>query len=236
MMGFDDKRGKLFYDIVRIARRHKPWMLFLENVGNLEGHDGGNTLKVIRGELEGLGYTVGHQVLNSSNFGVPQSRKRIYILAMADGMRPSFPSPTNAPVSLKDVLLPPDQTVGQEIDAKSFVGFELDTSPVKPRLEPIRIGKIQGGRQGERIYHPNGHSITLSSGGGGIGAKTGLYAIGGVVRRLHPRECARLTGLPDSFRLPRSDSQAYRQFGNSLVVDIVQKIIEHNFRGNLWSP
>ena len=222
--GFEDDRGKLFFEICRIAAKHKPWLLFLENVGNLEGHDGGKTIAVIKATLEGLGYSVDYAVLNSSNFGVPQSRKRIYILATR-GLTPIFPAPLNIPVFLRDILLPPAEVTKYEIDVKSLEGFELCHNRVKPQLAPVRVGKIQGGRQGERIYHPNGHTITLSSGGGGIGAKTGLYHVGGVVRRLAPRECARLTGLPDSFVMHKSDSQCYRQFGNALVVDVVQRIL-----------
>jgi DNA (cytosine-5)-methyltransferase 1 len=226
-LGFNDTRGKLFFDICRIAEHHKPRMVFLENVGNLETHDHGNTIRVIDASLRQLGYTVGHAVLNAGDFGIPQSRKRIYILAMT-GITPTFPTPTNEDVFLKDILLPPDQTRGQEISPTSFAGFEWRKGIFHHcRREPIRVGKIQGGRQGERIYSYNGHAITLSSSGGGIGAKTGLYAVDQVVRRLHPRECARLTGLPDSFVLPDSPQQAYRQLGNSLVVDVVQRILGH---------
>jgi len=126
---------------------------------------------------------------------------------------------------LQDILLTPEEAKKYEINVNSFDGFELDESYKQKSFAPIRIGKIQGGRQGERIYHANGHAITLSANGGGIGAKTGMYLVGDVVRRLTPRECAKLTGLPDSFILSKSDSQSYRQFCNSIVVDVVQHIV-----------
>lgn len=225
--GFSDEmRGTLFFDICRIAAHHRPWMLLLENVGNLATHDSGRTLHVIIDALEGMGYDVNHGVLDASLFGVPQHRERVFFVCTLESKAPDLPQPLSIPVVLQDVLLPPDEVVKYVIDAQSFEGFELDEGPKRPRLSPIRVGKIQGGRQGERIYHSNGHSITLSSNGGGIGAKTGMYLVGDVVRRLAPRECARLTGLPDTFVLNGSDSQCYRQFGNSLVVDVVQQIVK----------
>ena len=226
MKGFADKRGNLFQEIVRIATFHKPEMLLLENVGNLATHDGGQTLAIIVETLEGIGYDVRYEVLDSSHFGVPQHRERIFFICTRGRTAPMFPVPPKTLVSLEDVLQSPDETRKCEIDVGSLQGYEIDDRPQRKELATIRIGKIQGGRQGERIYSPKGHAITLSSGGGGIGAKTGLYLIGDVVRRLSPRECARLTGLPESFILSKSSSQAYRQFGNSLVVDVVQRIVE----------
>jgi len=80
--------------------------------------------------------------------------------------------------------------------------------------------------QGERIYSPYGHSITLSAYGGGVGSKTGLYLINDKIRKLSPRECARLQGFPDSFKLSDSFSQSYKQFGNSVAVNILVSIFE----------
>lgn len=81
------------------------------------------------------------------------------------------------------------------------------------------------GGQGERIYHPLGHAITLSAYGGGIGSKTGLYLINGIIRKLSPRECARLQGFPDSFLMHESNSQSYKQFGNSVSINVLQYIL-----------
>jgi DNA (cytosine-5)-methyltransferase 1 len=93
-------------------------------------------------------------------------------------------------------------------------------------LEPIRIGSINKGGQGERIYHELGHAITLSAYGGGIGAKTGVYIINDKIRKLAPRECARLQGYPDSFMIDLSDSQAYKQFGNSVPINVLKAILK----------
>jgi len=225
MMGFKDPRGTMFDEICRIAQHHRTPTLLLENVGNLETHDNGDTFKVIKSKLNALGYDVQSGVLDSSLFGVPQHRERIYFVCTLDSQAPLLPSPPRKEIFLRDVLVCPEEAKPYEIDVKSFDGYELDDSYKSPSLQPIRIGKIQGGRQGERIYHANGHAITLSSGGGGIGAKTGMYLVGDVVRRLTPLECARLLGLPRRFIPASSDSQAYRQFGNSVVVDVIQYII-----------
>ena len=91
--------------------------------------------------------------------------------------------------------------------------------------KPIQIGKVNKGGQGERIYHTLGHAITLSAYGGGAGSKTGLYLVNGKIRKLSPRECARVQGFPDDFILNSSDIQSYKQFGNSVSVNVLQHIL-----------
>ena len=90
----------------------------------------------------------------------------------------------------------------------------------------IQVAKIGRGRQGERIYSPQGYSTTLSSQSGGLGGKTGMYLINGIVRKLYPRECARLMGFPDNFIYAQEISSVYKQFGNSVVVDVLQNIVK----------
>jgi len=92
--------------------------------------------------------------------------------------------------------------------------------------KPIQIGKVSKGGQGERIYHPLGHAITLSAYGGGIGSKTGLYLINGQIRKLSTRECARLQGFPEDFVINPKQTQAYKQFGNSVSIDVLQHILQ----------
>jgi len=93
--------------------------------------------------------------------------------------------------------------------------------------KPIQIGKVNKGGQGERIYHPFGHAVTLSAFGGGVGAKTGLYFINGKIRRLTPRECARIQGFPDDFILHDSKNECYKQFGNSVAINVVEAIAKN---------
>ncbi len=232
--GFEDARGTLFFDIARIVKHHQPRLLFLENVRNFERHDGGNTLKVVLKTLNELGYNVKYQVLNASDYNLPQNRERIYFVCFRKDLQIKnfeFPKPSIKKVALIDFLEahPNDAKIIDRPDIKITKSF----SPVKNIFgeldlpnRPIQIGIVNKGGQGERIYDPYGHAITLSAHGGGIGSKTGLYKIGDVIRKLTPRECARIQGFPDAFKIVSSPSQAYKQFGNSVAVNVLKAILK----------
>jgi len=105
--GFHDTRGTLFFDILRIADYHKPKLLFLENVKNIQAHDGGNTLKVIIDNLDQLGYKVFYKLLNTSNYGLPQNRERVYFVCFRKDLNVlnfEFPKPINNHISLESIL------------------------------------------------------------------------------------------------------------------------------------
>lgn len=230
-LGFEDSRGTLFFEIARVTKYHKPKILFLENVSNFEKHDEQNTLKRVIKILESLNYKVYYKILNSSHFGVPQNRERIYILGFRKDIlleEFNFPNPPMIPIKLKDIVLD-DFEIQEFIIKRNDVELknkliEADMFGNYP-LEPIRIGQVNKGGQGERIYHEMGHAITLSAYGGGIGAKTGLYMINNKLRKLAPRECAKLQGFPDLFHIEKSNAQAYKQFGNSVTINVLQYII-----------
>lgn len=226
--GFEDTRGTLFFEVIRIANYHKPKIIFLENVGNLKKHDKGRTFKIIKNELNKIGYNVYCEILNASEFNIPQSRKRIYFVCIRkdiDNHKFKFPVPKNKKTSIKDIVLPDEEC--EEFLLKKE--YKLDDAKIKKYNKtlnkPLRIGTVNKGGQGDRIYSENGHAITLSAEGGGNGAKTGLYLINGNIRKLHPRETARLMGFPESFEINPSVNQAHKQFGNSVIVDIIQYII-----------
>jgi len=231
-LGFNDSRGTLFFDIARIAKYHKPEILFLENVKNFESHDNGRTLTTIKTVLNEIGYDIFYKVLNASNFGVPQKRERIYIIGFRKDLNVKkfkFPYPPNLPITIKDITLTDEEVQNylinrNDIKLKKDLVVNSDIFGNYP-LEPIRVGTVNKGGQGERIYHEKGHAITLSAYGGGIGAKTGLYLINDKIRKLSPRECARVQGFPDNFIIHESNSQAYKQFGNSVAINVLQYII-----------
>lgn len=231
--GFEDIRGTLFFEIARIAQKHSPKVLFLENVKNLVKHDEGKTLTTIIKTLEALNYTVFTKIFNASNFGLPQNRERVYIVAFKnsiDSNKFQFPKPPNDPVCLEEILedKPENVKVIDRTDIEIYKNYTQANSlfgEIQLLNKPIQIGKVNKGGQGERIYHPLGHAITLSAYGGGVGSKTGLYLINGQIRKLSPRECARIQGFPDSFILNKINSQAYKQFGNSVSVNVLQKIL-----------
>lgn len=231
--GFTDTRGTLFYDIVRIAQYHKPKILFLENVKNLIRHDSGKTLDTIISTLEKIGYRVFYKVLNASHFGLPQNRERIYIVCFRKDILSGnfhFPIPNNNKVALQDFLEenPNNVKIINREDIVFTKNFNIDINLLgETNLpnRPIQIGIINKGGQGERIYHTLGHAITLSAYGGGVGSKTGLYKVGNIIRKLSTRECARIQGYSDEFKIVSSPAQAYKQFGNTVAVNVIKAIL-----------
>lgn len=237
-LGFEDIRGTLFYDIARIAKYSRPKFLFLENVANFVKHDEGKTLKTILEILDSINYSVYYDVLNASLFGVPQSRKRVYFLCIRKDLNFKsyfFPKPTLENISLKNIILEDKYTKNLIIE-RNDIYFDKNSNKLmnsnNSTLKPVRIGYVNKGGQGERIYSERGHAITLSAYGGGVGAKTGLYYINGVVRKLHLEECKRVMSFPENFRIHESANQAYKQFGNSVVVKMIKIIFEKLLKDN----
>ncbi len=231
--GFEDTRGTLFFDIARIVKHHQPKILFLENVKNFARHDNGQTLKTVVNILEQLHYTVFYKVLNTSDFGLPQNRERIYFVCFHKDFikNPQFAFPTpNLSSKLSDILddNPKDGKIIERNDVEFYQHYELKKdmfgNTILPN-KPLQIGKVNKGGQGERIYDINGHAITLSAYGGGVGSKTGLYKIKDKIRKLSPRECARLQGFPENFEYDTSITQAHKQFGNSVSINVLQHIL-----------
>jgi len=226
--GFEDTRGTLFFEIARITQYHKPLLLFLENVKNLVRHDNGKTFSHMLSILDNLGYTVFYKVLNAGHYGVPQFRERAYMVCFRKDLGVHnylFPEPLNSYSYLQDILLPDNDTQKYVITRDDIV--LSDNLKHSNQAKPIRIGTINKGGQGERIYSPYGHAITLSAHGGGAAAKTGAYLINGKVRKLTPRECCLAQGFPADFKIPVSDGQAYKQFGNSVAIPVLKSIIKN---------
>ncbi len=224
--GFEDSRGTLFFDVARIVKAKKPKIVFMENVKNFASHDDGKTLSVVKATMEELGYKFHQKVLNAVNFGIPQKRERIYMVCFRNDLNIkdfTFPKPFPLKRHVGDFLLEDENQVKDlyiERPDTYFNGVEDNQYSNKP----IRLGIVNKGGQGERIYSIKGIAITLSANGGGIFAKTGGYLINGKTRKLHPRECAGIMGFPDSYKICKKANQAYKQFGNSVVVDVLQLI------------
>lgn len=195
--GFEDTRGTLFFDIARILRSKKPRLFVLENVKGLLSHDSGNTFKTIIATLAKLGYDIQWQVLNSKNFGVPQNRERVFIVGHLRGTaRPKvFPFTEN---NSENIVLP---TITTRVTADSngtYVGKRPKNQELKyvgavmtkKNQQWIKDGKALSRNfpQGQRVYSADGISATLASQAGGLGAKTGLYAIGGLQKHQTPRK------------------------------------------------
>lgn len=225
LKGFEDSRGTLFFDVARIVKEKQPKIVFMENVKNFATHDNGNTLKVVKMTMEELGYSFNYKVLSSVDYGVPQKRERIYMVCFRNDLNINdfeFPKGFELKHHVEDYLLSDAETEKLFIERNDII-FN-GTTDNKYSNKPIRLAIVNKGGQGERIYSTKGIAITLSAYGGGVFSKTGGYLINGKTRKLHPRECARIMGFPDSYILCKSDNQAYKQFGNSVVINVLQYI------------
>ncbi|MCL2192022.1 MAG: DNA cytosine methyltransferase [Treponema sp.] len=235
--GFDDdykgmSRGTLFFDVVRICARHMPKVVFCENVKGLAVHDKGRTFTIIKRTLEEIGYTVYDHVLNSKDFGVPQNRERIYIVAFRNDIDSSgfcFPQPKDSSKRLRDII------EKEPVSAKYYLSNVY--------LETLRRHRARHEAKGNGFgYEVRGwDDIAGAIVCGGMGRERNLIAddrqkdlkpvthIKGhvnseCIRRMTPREWARLQGFPDRFKLPLADVHLYKQFGNSVSVPVVKEI------------
>jgi DNA (cytosine-5)-methyltransferase 1 len=208
--GFDDKeQGNLFFEIVRIVKYHQPKMLFLENVKNLLSHDRGNTFQIIKAALDNLGYHVDAHVYDAANF-VPQHRERTIIVACKTH---KIELPKELPKKnccVADIL-------ESDVDSKYTLSNKL-WSFLK---EYAKKHREKGNGFGFGLANLNGVSRTLSARYYKDGSEILIPQTGKNPRRLTPRECARLQGYPESFIIPVSDTQAYKQFGNSVCVPMM---------------
>lgn len=225
--GINDDRGRLFYEIIRIANYHQPYVLLLENVKNILTIDGGNVIKSIEHKLSDIGYEVHRHVLNASHFGVPQARERVYFVCLRKDTKSDYKLSYKPPEpSLKKIFL--DDILEKNPDENLFINRDdivVDLSERRKELKPIRIGHVNKGGQGERIYSPNGHAITISAYGGGVGAKTGLYLDNGRVRKLSVNECKSVMGFPKSHQLAEGRG-AYQQLGNAVIPAMISHVYD----------
>ena len=214
--GFDDTRGTLFFDILRILRKKQPDVLFLENVKRLKSHDKGKTLKVIKSSLNEIGYTNLYiEVLKARDFGLPQNRERIFIVGFKDkNIVFSFPIPTKVETSVGLVL-------EEEVDDKYTISDKLWAGHKRRKQK----NKILGRGFGYGLFDKNSrYTNTISARYYKDGSEILISQKNKNPRKITPREAARLQGFPDTFKIPVSDNQAYKQFGNSVAVNVVEAI------------
>lgn len=230
--GFEDTRGTLFYDVADIIQKHQPDAVFLENVKGLVSHDKGNTLKTILHILRSvLGYYVPDpQIMNAKYFGVPQNRERIFIVGFHKRTKVKdfkYPEQKEVTASVKEIL---EENI---VNAKYY----MSTQYLKTLREHRARHESKGNGFGYEIL--KNHGIANAIVVGGMGRERNLIIdkrlkdftpttkIKGEVnkegiRRLTPREWARLQGFPDSYQFPVADAQAYKQLGNSVAVPAIK--------------
>jgi DNA (cytosine-5)-methyltransferase 1 len=213
----DETQGTLFFDIARILKHKRPSAFMLENVKNLVGHDKGNTFKVIKNTLHELDYSIFFKVLDSKYY-VPQHRERIIIVGFRNDLSPnkidfSFPADRNKSFMVKSVL-------EEEVDTKYTLSDKLWSYLQNYAAKH----KAKGNGFGYGLTDLNGISRTISARYYKDGSEVLIPQDNSNPRRLTPRECARLQGFPDTFQIPVSDNQSYRQFGNSVTVPLMQAV------------
>lgn len=211
MKGFDDVRGTLFFDIARILKHKKPKAFVLENVKQLFGHDGGNTLKTIVNVLEKeLGYSVRFAVLNALDFGLPQKRERIIIVGHKEPILFNFPSPVRPFKPLTEIL-------ERKVAAKYYASEMILEKRKNKHKSAYNLSIWHENKSGNICSYP--YSCALRS-----GASHNYLLVNGE-RRLTPREMFRLQGFPDNYKIVVSDGQAKRQAGNAVPVNLVKAVI-----------
>lgn len=232
--GFEDTRGTLFFEVARIIKEKQPKAFFLENVKGLTNHQQGKTLKTILNVLRNdLGYIVPEpKIMNAKDFGVPQNRERVFIIGFRKDFKDvannfQYPKPIKTNVKLKDII---EENV---VSSKYYIS----TKYVECLKRHKENNEAKGNGFGYEILDLNGISNALLV--GGMGRERNLIIdkrlkdftpstnIQGEVnrdgiRRLTPREWARLQGFPDDYKIVVSDVQAYKQFGNSVAIPAIQ--------------
>ncbi len=208
-----ETQGTLFFDIARIIREKRPSAFLLEYVKNLKGHDKGNTFRVIMRVLrEELGYDVHYKIVDASSL-VPQHRERIFIVGFRKPMDFEFPKLVDKRPKLNDVL---ERKVGGK--------YTLTDGTWKSLQRHKEMHSAKGNGFGYSMADKDGIAKTLSARYYKDGAEILIPQGADNPRRLTPRECARIMGFPEKFKIPVSDNQAYRQFGNAVVVPVVTEI------------
>ena len=235
-LGLEDVRGTLFYDYARVIQEARPKVFVYENVQNLLNHDKGRTWKVMLGVWQSLGYTLNYQILDAKDFNHPQLRTRLFLIGIREDI---YKTPFEFPKPMKLTHVSTEYLEKPPIDDKYYLGkkgFEWITTPAKnlrrSRVNQDVIGCQTANQQDNWIgdfrvehalpRHYNDDRIYV----GRFDFADGNGLVDAVGRKMTPRECMRLMGFDDSFKIVVNDSIAYRHAGNSIVVPVLREIIK----------
>ena len=222
--GFKDKRGELFFEVIRILKEKKPTGFMLENVRNMCSHNKGKTFEKMQESLESIGYSFHYKVLNTAEYGgVPQNRERVYIVGFTKEsnltQRFSFPGTLPLKRKVKDLLQKPSEVSEQ---------YRYCNKPLQKKIKKnqVKSGVVYQWRRKYLRENKSGvcPTLTANTGMGGHNVPIVKDSIG--LRKLTPRECARFQGFPERYKLPNSiaSSHLYKQIGNSVSVPVVRRI------------
>jgi len=216
--GFNDTRGTLFFDVARIAKYHKPKIIFLENVKGFVGHDKGRTFEVVKKTLEDMGYKLFHQVLNTKDFNVPQNRERIYIIAFLDNIE-EFIFPEG---------IEPTKSIHNFLDKKVDSKYYYNNKPLYDKIKDD-VKSEDTMYQWRRHYvreNKNNVCPTLTANMGTGGHNVPIIKDKKGIRKLTPYECVKFQGFDKTFKFPKdlAQSHQYKQAGNSVTVTVIEEI------------
>ena len=211
LQGFEDTRGTLFFEYARILNECKPQAFIFENVKNILYHDGGKTFNIILETFKSLGYKVTYKVLNAIDYGIPQVRNRVFVVGFKDhNINYNYPDPKPLNLTVQDLL-------EEKADSKYFLnqGF----------LDNYVFVQCGTWNRHPKVDKPIASTLTTKM--GTLRATQDNYQTqDGRIRKLTPREGLRLMGFGDDFNIVCSDTQTYKQVGNSIVVDVIGAVLE----------
>ena len=260
--GFEDFRGLLVFEFIRLVSEIKPQVFIFENVKGLLSHDSGNTWEILKEKFSSLGYQICPKVLNAKDFGIPQHRERLFVVGFKEKRNFKFPEPIELKIKMEDLLedVPPLKYFLPEKGVK----FVTDPKNLQKRYTQID-GDVALCQKANQQFNWHGDFVSqdiekyflsesvkdyvLSTGTKNFCSRPEVdleiarpllstmakmhragvdnyITRGSRLRKLTPRECLRLMGFPDSFKIVVSDTQMYKQAGNSIVVDVLINILE----------
>ncbi len=239
--GFEDTRGTLFFEIARILKDRQPQAFLLENVSGIVSHNQGNTLKTIEQTLEDLGYIISWKIMNAKDYGIPQNRNRWYCVGFRkelcigfekiEGINKvfSFPSKCELQYTLKDIIFDIDDKEYQSTDTaiyniNTYLTKYKDSNRYNPEF-PIIANEI---RKSRCNFRSDGISPCLTAKMGTGGNNVPVYVH--QMRKLTEKECLKIMGFPDSFKIQKNSFHSYKQIGNSVVIPVVQQIVKEMSR------
>jgi DNA (cytosine-5)-methyltransferase 1 len=229
--GLEDTRGTLFYDYARLIQQVEPKVFIYENVPGMLTHDHGNTWDVIYSVFDSLGYKIYKDILNAKDYGIPQERKRLFVIGFRDkSINFEFPKPIKLEKTMNDYL-------EDEVEVRHYLGqkgFEFVTNPKYKNRARVNSQVIQTEKANQQ-FNWNGdfvfesiENINLKENSSEILKRayvSNWNNMTGVIRQLSYRECLRLMGFPDSYKIVVPNVPAYRQAGNSIVVNVLEAIL-----------
>lgn len=223
-LGFEDTRGTLFFEVVRILKEKKPKTFILENVKGLTNHDNGNTLKVILNTINEIGYEYKYDILNAKNFNVPQNRERWYCI----GVR------KDSGIDIEKFIFPMEEALTNKLSNIIQLGIESDDYKISDickknidtfirkksvNVTPYTLAYDIRPSRCHFVTDDVSNCLTAKMGTGGCNVAVVIEQN----RKLTERECLRLMGFPDEYKIG-TGYQAYKQIGNSVVVPLITKI------------